>query len=321
MGIEYRTVSSIGLLEIDPRSIYLDNLQEHASFLAPYLVSPGMGTHTPFTLYSSRSGSTYHVFIGHRNSDTRRYNVPRAWHVAEDRVEIVIEQLRRNKGVLDSEWDRLHAVTHGFMYSTPLDVQAQALYTSESLLAKGMAYTPRRHRIAEDNNMKQGLLPDDPAYLMTVNNAALLAEQVLLDYNILDIRCHSRRMLGNVLASCRLLNAQDSRLFDTASKLEIGFSADYHISRSTVLHEIAHALDKRIFGSMSHGPTFVLLYAELLGEYTSLTFEYAFTHFHKTLKVANPIYSASFGELPKAIRGRFITERQMVLREREEALP
>lgn len=309
MAIVYQTSDRVVLEEIESKKAVQTKYEYHGSFFAPCFSLP-TDARKEMAVYSSTSNRVNQVVVGFYDpTDTQLLyvKVVRAFQVSSEKKAGIIQQLLKNKGVLDSEFIRLHAVTHGFTYSTEKDSQTQAFYSAELELPKSVRETFRngKLRITDELNERSNMNLTDPGFAMNYRDAVLFGEQVFSDYGIEDIRMEGGVQKYSSAAECGFLQPR-RRLFERDSKLRLGFNPETPIMRGVILHEIAHAIDLREFGGFSHGPSFVLVYCELFSKYTSLGFVECFDHFvAKGLKVANPIYSDQFFAFTEERRRHF----------------
>lgn len=325
MAIVYRTSDMVTCEEIDPRTSPRNNPIMQGEIVAPYLRGAvgelGTESGSTFAVYTVSTANLHYAIVAAvikgdaLSSEPDRILYIRAWQVAEALLVDTVKQLLRNRGVLDHEVKRVALVTNNFTYSTIKDVQKQRLYDTEDRLpnpaATSMNYSRGKRVIAEQVNNSLNLQPTDLGYIMSKNEAAEFGEQVFEHYGIDDIRLESGVSGFTAAAQCSLRNLNSDsyfhkRLFYRDYDMVLGFSPLVPICRGVILHEIAHALDVREYGGFCHGPTFVLLYAELIGKFTSVNFATAFDTFvNAGLKVANPIHSDQFYTLPKWRRHAF----------------
>lgn len=310
MAIVYRTSDTISLEETETSQIRYSKLEQHGTFTAPcykYLAS-----NTPeYGVYSAPSSkNTQLILVAHHNPSIESQSgigyIVRGFTVAHRLVNNTIAQLLRNKGCLDNEFSRIHAVTHGFKYSIQLDSQNNKLYDAEHALYR--LWDPinrgRRVKILEDLNANEE--PDSPRWVFSQRDAVAFGEYVLAEYGITDIRLEGGTTLPGAAAECSVIAGNRRMYFARNCKMRLGFHPSLPITRGAILHEISHALDLREFGGFSHGPTFVLIYCELLAKFTSLQFVKSFDFFvSKGLKVTNPIYSDQFFSFDKRRRDDF----------------
>lgn len=326
MAIVYRTSDTISLQEIDPREPPTSNQVLCGSFTANYLCSfaydavSGKQVVSPntFAIYTISKAKINYIILASYAADKKeagRLLYLRAWQVASHLLDNVVAQLIHNRGVLDVEYDRLYAVTHGFQYSINLDSQKQKLYDAEDKLPKSAYHALKRnakYKTIQLLNEQNGMQPTDPGWAFDQRQAVMFGEMVLADYGLDEVRMSGGTMRG-AAATCSMLPGKRVMMFHRQYQLGLHFSEYLPICRGVILHEIAHAIDAREFGGFSHGPTFVLVYCELLGKYTSIGFEQAFDHFISYgVKVANPIYSDQFATLTKARRKSFRALSQQV---------
>lgn len=320
MAIVYRTSDTIDVEEIDidqaPRFEIVARGTFHANYLRlqPTIAADGrmeLGTNS-FAVYTNTKGDIHHAVVATYEPDAKkRTNITlvRAWQTSAARLDSVVAQLVRNKGVLDEEYTRVAIATHNFQYNMMTDLQKDALYAAEDQLPKPAKHLLRAGRTPvylEKLNADRRMEPTDHGYAMSSGEAVDFGEQVFADYGIHDIRLEAGTRPG-AAASCMIRDVgKRMRLFHRGYDMVLGFSPDMPIGRGIILHEIAHALDLREFGGFSHGPTFVLTYCELLSKYTSINFATALdTFINAGLKVANPIHSDEFHTLPKWRRAAF----------------
>lgn len=309
MAIIYKTSDRITLEELESKAAVRTRYELHGKFFAPCFALP-RDDRKEVAVYSSISQKVNQVVVGFFDPEDKEllYVKPlRAFQVSAEKKESIIQQLLKNKGVLDEEYPRLHAVTHGFTYSVEKDIQVQPFYSAEMDLPKSAraAFMNKRLRITDELNERTNMAPTDPGYAMNYRDAVMFGEQVLADYGIEDIRLEGGVAGFNSAAECSFLQPR-KRMFERDSRLRLGFSPTAPITKGVILHEIAHAIDLREFGGFSHGPTFVLVYCELFGKYTSLSFVECFDHFvSRGLKVANAIYSDQFFAFPEERRRQF----------------
>lgn len=323
MAITYRTSDRIELEEVDIATVPTYGHEKHGNFVAKWLrtkrseyTPQGIAVKTgrdTFAVYSIATDTTCHVVVAEWNPDdgenkTIRY--VRAWQMSKDRRDGIVAQLLRNKGVLDKEVDMARVVTHNFLYSHELDSQAQKLYNAEDAFpcsaARSMSRFNRnviREKLNEDLNLRSR----DHGYIMSPREAMLFGEEVLEEYNVDTIRLEMAQGRQNAAAFCQIKD-RSRRMFQRDSHMVIGFSPFNPICRGIVLHEIAHSLDLIEFGGFSHGPTFVLMYCELLAKHTGIGFVQAIDHFTAMgVRVANPVHSDQFFAMPKNRRKAYRT--------------
>lgn len=264
-------------------------------------------TSSQFGVYTVKAGKTNYVYLAAMGNGKRSHidRAIRAFRVHDDMLENTVQQLLRNQGVLDSEYDRVYAVTHAFRYSTNIDPQKDGLYRAEDLLPRAHYnfMQTSRVKIRDTLNERFKLKETDPGFAMSQAEAITFGEKVLEDYGLDDIRLEGGNLSPTAAASCQVIDNNRNVMFGRNYKLRIGFSESLPICRGIILHEIAHAVEIREFGGFGHGPMFVLMYCELLAKYTSLNFAETYDHFvSHDLQVANAIYSDQFFTLPKKRR-------------------
>lgn len=329
MAIIYRTSDRIDIEEIDPEQAQINKVMMQGHFVAPYLQFTYYGqdgkpaiSDTQFAVFSSESGSLAYVLVGSLNLSQQtgsKNKVLRAFQVNKSLLDFTIQQLLQNKGVLGKEAEKISTATDEFKYSPILDVQKEALYERENRLPGASTYTTMRYRSKIDIanfNAQNHMRVSDPGYALTTAEATELAEEIIDEYGLSHCRVALSQSMSSAtaVAACRAIKPR-LRLFDSIGKLEIMLHSYLPILRGILLHEFAHAIDVREFGTMSHGPTFVLLYAELLAKYTNLNFKDTLAFFSKDLRVANPVYSDQFGKLDRDTRLMF-RNRQREIREK-----
>lgn len=237
----------------------------------------------------------------------------------KDNVEQFLEELRRYNGYRKSEYKMGSAVTGGFSYSPFLDLQQNSFYTAENTLfdtnsIKGV--TESKHGfIPEDINAKTGQGPEDPFYVMSAAEAKRFCHEVLHNEGFDPIQVKLEHEPKANFAARFVIENRNSFWLNGDNNCYIGISTRIPIYRFVLLHEIAHYLDMMEFKSLSHGPTFVLVAAELYSKYIrNMAFEHVYNHFEvvSNLKVANAIYSERFEtlspEMKKKMRERFEAE-------------
>lgn len=328
MAIIYRTSDRIDVEEINPEQAPI-KVAMQGSFVAPYLQFPYYDqdgkpaiSDTQFAVFSSESGNLAYALIGSINLAQQtgsKNKVLRAFQVRKSLLDSTIQQLIKNKGVLDKEVETISTATDEFRYSPLLDMQKEALYARENRLPGASTYTTMHYRSKIDIanfNARHHMQVSNPGYALTPVEATELAEEIIDSYGLKHCRVVLSNSMSSALAvaACRATKPR-LRLFDSAGKLEIMLHSYLPILRGILLHEFAHAIDVREFGTMSHGPTFVLLYAELLAKYTNLNFKDTLAFFNKDLRVANPVYSDQFGKLDRDTRLMF-RNKQREIREK-----
>lgn len=320
VAITYRTSDRIELEEVDIATVPTYGHQKHGNFVAKwmktkrgeytptgYVVKPGLDT---FAVYSITTDTTCHVVVAEWNpdGDNKTIRYVRGWQMNKERRDGVVAQLLKNKGVLDKEYEMARVVTHNFLYSFELDPQAQKLYSAEDAFPCSAARSMSRFNrniIRDKVNADLDLRPRDHGYIMSPRDAMLFGEEVLEEYNVDTIRLEMAQGAATAAAFCRIKDG-NRRMFTRDSHMSIGFSPFNPICRGIVLHEIAHALDLVEFGGFSHGPTFVLMYCELLAKHTSIGFVHAIDHFTAMgVRVANPVHSDQFFAMPKNRRDAY----------------
>jgi len=289
--------------------------QVGAEFDAPYLAHSAESLNFKFAVVASSKTNRVGV-IGFDGNKLKRNRIlaARAWQVADSKRAAFAHQLQRNSGVLDAEYDRIRFITGNFQYSQIFDPQQYKMYRVEGLLPRSADRTlsqQDRHTIRDRLNAKLGLQPRDHGFIMSAQEAIDLSNEVFAMHNINNIDCFLAPAGAPYAAACRLRGVDGTKIgiwqFDVGGKMQLNFNSGMRITRGVVLHEIAHALDRRKYGGWSHGPSFALTYAELIGAHTSIGFENALSHFlNNGLHVANPVSSPLFNQLPRGMRDSYI---------------
>lgn len=182
------------------------------------------------------------------------------------------DELRTHQGVETKRYFAWMQMTHGGTYDMVNDPQAQPLYNAEELLYRALSGGQGSRFITRRKSRKtanEGIKETDMGYAMSMAEVDDLVHEVKEQYELPPFDMTQTPDIGtslNTVASCRY---KSSLLFERSIKqFTFYYNPMLVVTRQTVLHELAHAVEANDFGRTAHGPTFVLIYAELLARYT-----------------------------------------------------
>lgn len=217
--------------------------------------------------------------------------------------------LFRNNGLLDSEVERISVISSCGKYNVVDDIQASSFYDAEHSLMDGNSLRTGITSADVHNERYPTNRPEKKA--LNPREAKELIEEVCEDYAMPMLEVgrmpHQTTGMSAVVAMCR--TPKKTPFPHPTQARSILLNETLAILRSIVLHELAHAIDIYEFGAFGHGPTFIMIYCELLHTYAGMDFEKCIKHFEaRGLYVANPIYSKEFKRLSKASREHYLAE-------------